>query len=315
MKLLATIPDPASARRFLAGVGELPQNALARDRTIGARGTGTRPSRFFVSKRTGDPLRRLHEVWGSARRARGANSTGRARVRYALRVSAGRDDVPDWERLLSAERHVQALVPGAVLVGRTAAALHAGHRRNLDGDHVLADLRDHFDDVLAALKSVAGWETARTRRPVLILGRLEGVMTGIRQLRRTRPLETETIEGVVVPTLAERAPIKAWLLVTRYTVRDYLDTVVLLEKLGAAGARDALRSLDEIYRQPNGASPLVEVAERLAEGAPADRVGTDLGTYKQLVAPWNDWEHVFSRGRAWSTAIAGWAMAPDGAPA
>jgi hypothetical protein len=27
------------------------------------------------------------------------------------------DELPDWERLLAAERHLQHLVPGAVLVG------------------------------------------------------------------------------------------------------------------------------------------------------------------------------------------------------
>jgi hypothetical protein len=43
-----------------------------------------------------------------------------------------RSELPDWERLLAAERHVQALVPGAVLVGGTAAALHAGYRRSHD---------------------------------------------------------------------------------------------------------------------------------------------------------------------------------------
>jgi hypothetical protein len=99
-------------------------------------------------------------------------------------------DRPDWERLLAAERHVQHLVPGAVLVGGTAAVLHAGHRVSLDGDHVLSDLRDHFDEVLAALETAAGWTTARVQRPVLSLGQLDGVLTGIRQLRRSEPLET-----------------------------------------------------------------------------------------------------------------------------
>ena len=56
------------------------------------------------------------------------------------------DGPSDWERLLAAERHLQALLPDAVLVGGTAAALHAGHRLSLDGDHVLADLRDRFDE-------------------------------------------------------------------------------------------------------------------------------------------------------------------------
>ena len=43
---------------------------------------------------------------------------------------------------------------------------------------------------LATLEAVAGWQTERVRRPVLILGQLDGILTGIRQLRRTRPLET-----------------------------------------------------------------------------------------------------------------------------
>lgn len=67
----------------------------------------------------------------------------------------GFEDLPEWERLLAAERHLQSLVPGAVLVGGTAAALHAGHRKSLDGDHVLEDLRPRLDEVLAALEAAA----------------------------------------------------------------------------------------------------------------------------------------------------------------
>src|SRR5260370_20292075 len=153
------------------------------------------------------------------------------------------DRIPDWERLLAAERHLQHLVPGAILVGGTAAALHARHRVSMDGDHVLEDLRSRFDDVLASLEAAAGWRTERVQRPVLILGQLDGILTGIRQLRRTRPLETETVAGLRVPTLAEMARIKAWLLVTRHTVRDYLDTVVRFERLGADGVACAVRPL------------------------------------------------------------------------
>src|SRR5213594_16595 len=130
------------------------------------------------------------------------------------------EQLPDWEQLLAAERHLQYLVPGAVLVGGTAAALHARHRVSMDADHVLEDLRDRFDEVLCTLEAVAGWQTERVQRPVLILGELDGILTGIRQLRRTRPLETEEVGGLRVPTLAEMARIKAWLLATRYTVRD-----------------------------------------------------------------------------------------------
>lgn len=189
-------------------------------------------------------------------------------------------------------------------MGGTAAALHAGHRQSLDGDHVIEDLRGRFDEVLAALEAAAGWQTARVQRPVLILGRLDGVMTGIRQLRRTRPLETETLQGLTVPTLAEMARVKAWLLATRHTVRDYLDTVVLLERLGAPGTREAFRAFDEIYRQ-DGATVLVEVVERLAAARPSDAPEVDLRTYKGLTAPWNNWTHLASRGRAWAVVLSG----------
>jgi hypothetical protein len=222
------------------------------------------------------------------------------------------DDLPEWERVLCAERHLQQLVPGTVLVGGTAAALHAGHRRSSDGDHVLGDLRDRFDEVLAALESAAGWRTERVRRPVLILGQLEGILTGIRQLRRTQPLETEVREGLRIPTLPEMARIKAWLLATRHTVRDYLDTVVLFERLETAGIEAALRSLDELYRQDSGASVLAEVAERLAAAQPSDLMAVELATYRGLVPPWNEWSHVAARGRAFAPLVA--RLALEGSP-
>ena len=213
-------------------------------------------------------------------------------------------ELPEWERLLAAERHLQRLVPGSVLVGGTATALHASHRRSFDGDHVVADPRERFDEVLAALEAAAGWQTDRVKRPVVILGRLEGVQTGIRQLRRTLPLETELIEGLRVPTLPEMARIKAWLLATRHTVRDFLDTVVLLERLGRAAVPLAFTSFDQIYAQTSGMSPLVEVVDRLALASPSDVAQIDLRTYRDLVPPWNEWEHVASRGRHWARELA-----------
>lgn len=217
---------------------------------------------------------------------------------------ASANQLPDWERLLSAERHLQALIPDAILVGGTAAALHAEHRKSLDGDHVVANLREQFDDVLAELEQVAGWKTERVQKPVLILGQLDGILTGIRQLRRTAPLETEEIQGIRVPTLAEMARIKAWLLATRLTTRDYLDTVVLLERLGDREARRCLANLDELYQQPSGASVLAEVVERLASARPRDRAQVELSSYKDLVSPWNDWTHLERRGRHFAAVLA-----------
>ena len=80
------------------------------------------------------------------------------------------DSIPPWEELLSSAARLQKIVPGAVLVGGTAAAAYAHHRVSVDHDHTLPDLRERFDEILAALESVAGWKTARVRRPVLVLG-------------------------------------------------------------------------------------------------------------------------------------------------
>jgi hypothetical protein len=100
------------------------------------------------------------------------------------------------------------------------------------------------------------------------------------------------------------ARIKAWLLVTRYTVRDYLDTVVLLEKLGEPAARAALESLDRLYPQASGASVLAELGERLAAGEPQDRAAVELSSYRGLIAPWNDWSRLLAAGRRWSEVVA-----------
>jgi hypothetical protein len=102
--------------------------------------------------------------------------------------------LPEWEQVLSAAAHLQRIFPDAVLVGGTAAALYAGHRVSTDADHVLTDLRVRFDKVLAELESVAGWKTARVRPPVQILGSLDGIETGVRQLIRETPLETAEMQ-------------------------------------------------------------------------------------------------------------------------
>ena len=171
--------------------------------------------------------------------------------------------LPDWEKVLFAAAHLQRILPDAVLVGGTASALHAQHRISLDADHVLTDLSHRFEVVLAQLESVAGWQTARVQRPVQILGSLDGILTGVRQLIRTRPLKTRTIrwrgQSIEIPTTAEMLRIKAILILRRNATRDYLDFVALDDKLGAAAAAEALRPLDRLYPQPNKESPLQQL--------------------------------------------------------
>ena len=210
--------------------------------------------------------------------------------------------LPDWERLLASAAHLQRILPEAVLVGGTAAATYAHHRVSVDHDHTLGDLKARFDNVLAALESVAGWRTARVRRPVLILGSLDGIETGVRQLIRETPLETETVDvdgvALTVPTRAEMLRIKAVLIVRRNATRDYLDFVAMSNLMGLDATLAALTDFDRLYPQQNGQSAKQQLQIQLANPLPYDLDETNLREYKCLKPEYQDWRDVAEKCRA-----------------
>lgn len=212
---------------------------------------------------------------------------------------------PDWEQVLSAAARLQRFLPEAVLVGGTAAAVYAGHRSSTDANHVLPDLRLRFDQVLADLESVAGWKTARVRRPVQILGSLDGIETGVRQLIRDEPLETTQIEHlgqkITIPTPAEILRIKGVLILQRNATRDYLDFVALADHMGEDKMIAALASFDRLYPQPDDESALQQLQIQLAHPLPYDLEEHNLAEYKNLDPRWQNWESV-------SAACAGYAV-------
>ena len=70
-------------------------------------------------------------------------------------------EIPDWETLLAHAALLQSKIPAAILVGGTAAAVHAGHRISFDHDRVKIFLvvdrnatRDYLD--VAALSHYIG---------------------------------------------------------------------------------------------------------------------------------------------------------------
>ncbi|MGA2080203.1 MAG: hypothetical protein ABSH53_06275 [Holophaga sp.] len=208
------------------------------------------------------------------------------------------DTLPDWEQVLSSAARLQSIIPDAVLVGGTAAAIHAGHRLSRDADHTLEDLKTRFDEILNTLESVAGWKTARVKRPVMILGSLDGIETGIRQLIRKEPLEKTTIKfrgkTLTFPTKAEILRIKACLILLRNATRDYLDFVALADLLGLDEAWNALKKFDLLYPQKNGESALLQLQVQLSKPLPFDLEQTTLAEYKNLDPKWHDWAAVES---------------------
>ncbi|MFO7683690.1 MAG: hypothetical protein R6X34_26970 [Chloroflexota bacterium] len=207
-----------------------------------------------------------------------------------------KDTLPDWERVLAAAAHLQRIFPDAVLVGGSASALYAQHRLSTDADHVLTDLRTRFDRALADLEAVAGWKTARITRPVQILGSLDGIETGVRQLIREEPLETTQIEyrgeKITIPTKAEILRIKGALILKRNATRDYLDFVALHDRMGDKETIKALRPFDRLYPQPNDESALLQLQIQLAQPLPYDLEELNLAEYKNLDPRWCDWQNV-----------------------
>lgn len=208
---------------------------------------------------------------------------------------------PSLDDVLERAADLQRLVPGAVLVGGSAAAYHARHRRSLDHDHVLVDLADRFNTILEHLEAIGDWSLARALPGKIILGELGGIETGLRQLLRQRPLETQLalIRGktLTVPTAAETLRIKAWLALHRNQTRDYVDLAALADFIGLDEAAEVLVAMDDYYADLSGGEEAVrsQLLRQLPDPRPRDTKATgELAAYKDLDERWHRWEEVTS---------------------
>jgi hypothetical protein len=201
-------------------------------------------------------------------------------------------------RVMSSAAKLQSIVPDAVLVGGSAAALYAGHRESYDHDHVLADLAERFDLVLEALEATDGWVTNRVRPKKIILGSLGDIEAGVRQMIRKRPLQTTQVrlatgDLVNVPTPDETIRIKAFLLVARNQTRDFLDVAALADSVGIDHAAAVISDMDSFYADQHGEGDGVasQCTRQLSKPQPADaRVTGELAHYKGLADRWHDWK-------------------------
>lgn len=225
------------------------------------------------------------------------------------------DQNPTLHLVLESAAHLQKVVPDAVLVGGSAAALHARHRESFDHDHVLSDLVDRYETVLDAVEATEGWATSvrASKPPFTIMGRLGGIEAGLRQMRRTRPLETCEVEVapgavVIAPTASEALRIKAYLVVQRNVVRDYLDVVALSAHLGEDLAVEVLSAIDDYYADRSGedASVLTSLVIALGEPRPRDAdVIRELPRYKGLDERWHDWTEVVAACQSLALRLSG----------
>jgi hypothetical protein len=210
----------------------------------------------------------------------------------------GIDPPPDLLPVLESAARLQQVVPDAVLVGGTVSAAYAGHRISFDHDHVLA-LQEQYEAVLEAVEATDGWATSvrASKPPMTIMGKLGGIEAGLRQLRRTVPLQTVVVElpggqHIRIPTIAEALRVKAYLIVQRNQVRDYLDVAALADRVGVPQAARILNDMDSFYTDRSGddESVVSTLVPRLARPDPRDRQTlAELARYKGLIPRWQKW--------------------------
>jgi len=210
------------------------------------------------------------------------------------------DGSPELVRVLESAARLQSLVPDAVLVGGSVAAMYAGHRLSYDHDHVLADLADRFNLILEALEREPDWILNRAVPGKVILGQLGDIEAGVRQMIRKRPLETATVTlpngaTIVVPTPQEILRIKAYLVVKRNQTRDFLDVAALSARYGTEFSALVLAALDDYYDATTDDPHRVtsQLVRQLSAPAPKDiDVTRDLNSYKGLAGRWTEWRTV-----------------------
>ncbi|MDR1872943.1 MAG: hypothetical protein LBS60_13665 [Deltaproteobacteria bacterium] len=209
----------------------------------------------------------------------------------------------DWELLLAVAARWPRLLPGADLVrglvgglvGGADAALDAGRWISNNADQALVDWSERFAEALLELESVTGWASARIKRPVSLLGNLgnlDGIETGVRQLIRSKPLETTVISykglSLTVPTEEETLRIKSFLILKRNATRDYVDFIAIADHLGPHRVAMALRRFDSLYPQKSGQSALQQLLAQLSNARPYDLDKVDLANFRDLDSRWND---------------------------
>jgi hypothetical protein len=154
--------------------------------------------------------------------------------------------------------------------------------------------------VLEAVEEDEGWATNRVTPGKVVLGNLDGIEAGVRQMIRRVPLEVTTVVlpsggEVTVPTAEEALRIKAFLIIRRNQTRDYLDLAALSEYLGLNRAAETLARMDDYYADQHEAGDGVasQLVRQLSDPRPADiAVTKQLSSYRRLRKRWSDWSAV-----------------------
>ena len=192
-------------------------------------------------------------------------------------------------------------VAGSIALGGTICSLFAHHRLSSDIDFVLSDLSQRFDEIRVQLFGLPEWKERWVSIPLTILGTLDGVRVGYRQLRRIIPLQTQVIQtpfgALVVPTTEELLRTKAFLCYNRNYTRDFVDFAELSCLFETENVVLILSDLDSKFSWEKQPSIIIEVIKQLLLSEPHD-LNDERHGYKQLrfLDPkLKSWEEVAAR--------------------
>ncbi len=177
---------------------------------------------------------------------------------------------------------------------------------------MLKDLARYYEKALTALESIVGWHTTRRVKGKLILGQIDQIEAGLRNLRRSAPLATTTMtlpdgKEIKLPTVEEMLRIKVFLVIERNATRDYLDVAALSHHLGISKSARAVESMNELYSEfaGEGGDMLLTVIMKLSNPDPYDLTDVDLNEYKGIIPPWNTWRAVEEQCQSLAVALLG----------
>jgi hypothetical protein len=162
---------------------------------------------------------------------------------------------------------------------------------------------------ILALESIAGWHTHRRVKGKMVLGNVNKIAAGLRNQRRSAPLETTELvlqngRRLRLPTIEETLRIKAFLMVDRNATRD-LDVAALSHHIGLTKSAAALERMNELYAEfkHEAGDLLTAVVVKLSLPDPYDLTDIDLSEYKGIIAPWNNWRAVQAQCASLAAAL------------
>ena len=121
-------------------------------------------------------------------------------------------------------------------------------------------------------------------------------------------------DTVRIPTIAETLRIKAFLIVRRNQVRDFLDVAALSAEMGIGAAAVVMR-IDEFYADTTkeGRPVQTQLLRQLGDPRPRDLTAiSDFSRYKGLRAPWESWDAVRQQCRRLAAQVLAQSETGDG---